>query len=171
MELLKEISKRGRSLFTRGKSTLNIKSEIDCDIFGEDRTVRSEELQSSGEFLVNEYDELSYDVGSKNVRKVVESGVKGEPLPCSLLCEPSSAPFDFDTLDWSTEESNDAVILRDMRVIALSQAVNMVKQQELGEKLGIAMAILAAVFSAMCLFYMWSQYSGGAETVMPGGGV
>lgn len=120
-----------------------------CLIGGEDRKTSDEILQSTGEFILNENNELAFDVNPNTVRVLVKYGERKFAAPHSILYETCSAPFNFVTQSFETDESSTAQILADGRAHAQTQAVTYIEKEEQQNRMGLALTILAAGFAIM----------------------
>ncbi len=141
-------------ILTGNKRRLSDLAETDlqCDVIGEDRTVRDADLQSTGEYLIDGDNSLCYDVSPASVRKLVKSGVASQPH--SLLFEPSARPFNFSTLTWEASDSSSAVILKDARYEGANRAIEEAAQEDSTERLSMILMILAVIFGLVCLVFL-----------------
>jgi len=122
-----------------------------CLIVGEDRNTKQQILESTGEFILNERNDLGYDVNPDTVRTLVKFGVRNFSAPHSILYETSGAPFNFKTGRFDADESSTAQILKDGRTHAQTQAVIYIEKEEQQSKLGLALTILCTGFAIMCI--------------------
>ena len=145
--MLKWIKQKTRLAPVMAQST----EEHHCLITGDDRKTRLDVLYSTGEFLLDEDNELGFDVNQDAVRPLVKYGEPKFSVPHSILYESSGAPYSFPTGKFDANEQSTAQILQDGMTLAQVQAVQSIEAEDQANHLSLALTILSTGFAIMCI--------------------
>jgi len=122
-----------------------------CLVAGDDRNTHLDKLDSTGEFLLDQINDLCFDVNQDAVRELVKYGEPDFSVPHSILYESSGAPYNFVTGKFDADEQSTAQILKNARSLAQVQAMEQVEQEDSNNRLGLVLTILTFGLSIMCI--------------------
>lgn len=131
-----------------------------CLIIGEDKRVSRRQLETTGVYYLDYENRLAFDSFPVAIGSAVQqrNGNLRMLGPVSLLYEPSSRPFSFTDLAWTTEEHKEDVILDTAFAEGCSRAVQREDRREWFNKL--TTILLIAVLGVLALAFMAALQTG-----------
>jgi len=126
-----------------------------CIIIGEDRNLSHRGLDATGVFFLDHDNLLAYDSLPEAIGSCTQlrGGRKRNLGHTSILYEPMSRPFSFQTLDWAAVDHKGEVILASSRSEGSSRAIQAMEKEARFDKMSTILLLLSAGVIGMALLF------------------
>ena len=139
-----------------------------CLIIGEDKRISRRQLETTGVYYLDYNNRLAFDSFPVAIGSAIHprNGNIRMLGPVSLLYEPSSRPYNFTTLGWTTEEHKEDVILDTAFAEGCSKAIQ--KEDGRSQFNKLTTILLIATLGAVALAFLAALQTGILSDMLSG---